>query len=67
MGAILQNWAKVAATKDVPVAVPARLACLCMQAVKLSREVNAHKRDNCTDGAGYWDCVNQIAEREEQT
>lgn len=66
MGAVLQNWAKVAATKDVPVAVPARLACLCMQAVKISREVNGHRRDTCVDGAGYWECVNQIAERDEQ-
>lgn len=33
--------------------VTAPQVALCMIAVKLSREVNAHKRDNLTDIAGY--------------
>lgn len=44
--------------------IDARLACLMMVAVKLSREVRQHKRDNCTDGAGYFACVDRIARRE---
>lgn len=33
---------------------------LCMSAVKISREVNAPKRDNRVDGPGYWGCVDMI-------
>lgn len=33
---------------------------LCMVAVKISREVNRPARDNRTDGAGYWDCVDLV-------
>lgn len=33
---------------------------LCMIALKLSREVNAHKRDNIVDMAGYARCVDLI-------
>lgn len=28
-----------------------------MVCVKLSRQVNSPKRDNCVDGAGYFECV----------
>lgn len=42
-----------------------RLACLMMIAVKLSREVNKHKRDNLVDVAGYAECTQMIAERQE--
>lgn len=48
---------------DLPPLGP-RLACLMMVGVKLSREVRQHKRDNCVDGAGYFECVNRIARRE---
>ena len=41
-----------------------RIACLMMAAVKISREVNAHKRDNLTDLAGYAACADMCAERE---
>lgn len=41
-----------------------RTACLMMAAVKISREVNAHKRDNLTDLAGYAACADLCAERE---
>ena len=35
---------------------PADFAML-MVCVKLSREVNKHKRDNLVDGAGYFECA----------
>lgn len=41
-----------------------RLCCLMMAAVKLSREVNKHKRDNLTDLAGYAECASMVAERQ---
>jgi hypothetical protein len=28
-----------------------------MVCVKLSRQVNSPKRDNCVDGAGYFECI----------
>lgn len=36
---------------------------LCLAAVKISREVNAHKRDNLTDLAGYALAVDLIEQR----
>jgi len=33
---------------------------LIMEAVKLSRECNSHKRDNCVDGAGYWETLDMV-------
>ena len=42
-----------------------RIAALMMVAVKLSREAGKHKRDNCTDMAGYAECVQMIADRQE--
>ena len=41
-----------------------RICCLMMIAVKLSREVNRHKRDNMTDAAGYAECAQMVAERQ---
>jgi hypothetical protein len=41
-----------------------RIACLMMAAVKISREVNKHKRDNLTDLAGYSECAHMVAERQ---
>jgi hypothetical protein len=35
-----------------------------MVAVKLSREVNKHKRDNLTDAAGYAECASMVADRQ---
>jgi hypothetical protein len=40
-----------------------RICCLMMGGVKMSREVNRHKRDNLTDLAGYAECASLIAER----
>lgn len=39
-------------------------ACLMMAAVKISRQVNAPKRDNMTDLAGYAACAQRCVERE---
>lgn len=36
---------------------------LCMAGVKISREVNAHKRDNLADLAGYAETVDMVHER----
>jgi hypothetical protein len=41
-----------------------RICCLMMGAVKISREVNKHKRDNLTDMAGYAECAQMIADRQ---
>lgn len=41
-----------------------RLCCLMMAGVKVSREVNGHKRDNLTDLAGYAECAFMVAERQ---
>lgn len=41
-----------------------RLCCLMMAAVKISREVNKHKKDNLTDLAGYAECAHMVAERQ---
>lgn len=42
-----------------------RIAALMMVGVKLSREAHKPKRDNRTDMAGYAECVDMIAERQE--
>lgn len=36
---------------------------LCMVGVKISREVNKPKRDNCVDGAGYFETLSMVKER----
>lgn len=59
-GAILSRW-----LRHRIAAVPARIACLMMQGVKISREAHEGKRDNRVDGAGYWGCVDLIAQKEE--
>lgn len=43
-----------------------RIACLMMAAVKISREAGKHKRDNLTDLAGYAECAQMVAERQEE-
>lgn len=55
---VLRDWAK-ATGGDEP--VPPNLVGLCMVGVKMSREVNKSKRDNRVDGAGYFKCVDMIA------
>lgn len=44
-----------------------RICTLMMAAVKVSREVNAPKRDNRVDLAGYAECAQLIAERQAET
>ena len=46
--------------------VKAEQMCLIMQAVKISRETNRPKRDNRTDGAGYWECLDMVHEERER-
>lgn len=46
------------------VPVTAAQAALCMVGVKISRECHAPKRDNRTDGAGYFAVVDRIRRRE---
>lgn len=41
-----------------------RICCLMMAAVKISREVNAPKRDNRVDLAGYAECAEMVAQRQ---
>lgn len=43
-----------------------RLCCLMMAAVKISREVNAPKRDNRTDLAGYAECADRVAQEQDR-
>ncbi|TAL44619.1 MAG: hypothetical protein EPN91_04085 [Salinibacterium sp.] len=52
-------WGAILGIPDVT----PELVGLCMAAVKISREVNAHKRDNLTDLAGYSQTVALIHER----
>jgi hypothetical protein len=49
-------WGAILQTEPV---APEKVA-LCMVGVKISREVNAHKRDNLVDGAGYFKCADLI-------
>ena len=42
--------------------IPPHLVGLCMVAVKISREVNLHKRDNLVDMAGYAETVSLVRE-----
>lgn len=42
-----------------------RLCALMMAAMKISRDVNKSKRDNRTDLAGYAECADMIAQRQE--
>lgn len=44
------------------VEVTAEQVCLCMVALKMSRECNKTKRDNLTDGCGYFRNIEQIQE-----
>ncbi len=58
-GAALAGWAR-----DPSQPVPPDLVALCMVLVKVSREVNRPKRDNRTDGAGYFGVVELVRERQ---
>lgn len=60
MGRTGKIWAAILGIPEVTAAQVA----LCMQGVKISREVNSPKRDNRVDGPGYWLCLDMIRERE---
>lgn len=51
-------WGAILGVPDIP---PETVA-LMLAAVKMSREVNTHGRDNCTDGAGYFATVQMVHE-----
>lgn len=51
-------WAPVIGVDSI---TPEQVA-LCMVGVKISRECNAPKRDNRTDGCGYFKCLDMIVE-----
>jgi hypothetical protein len=52
-------WGAILGCDDIP----PELVGLCMAAVKISREVNGHKRDNLVDLAGYAETVHLVHER----
>lgn len=56
-GAVLSEWAKKT-NGDQP--VPPELVPLCMVCVKISRQVNHPKRDNLSDGAGYFKTCDMV-------
>lgn len=67
MGAILDGWLHQQPGFEFMPPVPdidPRIGCLLMEGVKLSREVNRHKRDNLVDMAGYAECAAMVAERQ---
>ena len=39
---------------------------LIMNGIKMSRETNSPKRDNRTDGAGYWETLDMVREERER-
>jgi hypothetical protein len=53
-------WGAIQGVPDID----PRICCLMMAAVKISREVNAPKRDNRVDLAGYAECAQMVAERQ---
>ena len=42
--------------------MPPHLVALCMAGLKVSREVNGHKRDNLVDGVDYLICAHRVIE-----
>ena len=52
-------WGAILGIPDVP---PEKVA-LCMVGLKISREVNRHKRDNLVDGCGYLGTIELIQKR----
>jgi hypothetical protein len=53
-------WGAIQGVPDID----PRICCLMMAAVKISREVNAPKRDNRVDLAGYAECAQMVAEKQ---
>lgn len=59
------DWRRTASiwSAILGVEVTPEKACLCMIAVKLSRECNQPKRDNLVDICGYARCIERIREK----
>lgn len=57
---VAKLWSIVLGTEITPLQ-----AALCMCCIKISREVNKHKRDNLVDLAGYAAVANWIIEDQE--
>jgi hypothetical protein len=67
-GATLDRWLRQQpGFEDIPQVpdIDPRIAALMMVGVKVSREAHRGKRDNRTDMAGYAECVDMIAQRQE--
>lgn len=67
-GATLERWLRSIGFPLPPEGFPdidPRVACLMMAGVKVSREAGKHKRDNTVDLAGYAECAQMVAERQE--
>jgi hypothetical protein len=64
MAGILGDWAVTVEDAHKPPPIPPRLVGLLQIGVKISREVNAPKRDNRVDIAGYAKTVDLVAQRE---
>ena len=54
-------WGAILGISDIS---PEKVA-LCMVAVKISRECHQHKRDNLTDGVGYFLTLDRVVRRRE--
>lgn len=66
--ALLDHWLRTKpGWEDMPTLpdIDPRIAAVMMAGMKLSREAHKHKRDSLTDCAGYAECANMIAERQE--
>lgn len=68
-GAILERWLRSIGfplpESGFPDVDP-RVCTVMMAGVKLSREAGKHKRDNNVDTAGYAECTEMIARRQEE-
>lgn len=60
---VLAEWAVGCAEKHTIEPIPAHLVGLCQVTLKISRQINAHKRDNLVDIAGYAETVRLVEER----
>jgi hypothetical protein len=63
---VLRDWALTVIDKNNVPDVPPELVGLCQVQVKVSREVNAHKRDNLVDIGGYAGTVQMCADFREE-
>lgn len=61
--AVLRDWALTVEINHTP-DIPPHLVGLCQVGIKISREVNAPKRDNLVDICGYAETVALVRERQ---